>query len=57
MDRTQEIIAGIGLEKKRVGIIIGSKENPKSLAKLVEEIFESVFKMEPSPVLKQTNRT
>lgn len=53
--RTQEIIAGIGLEKKRVGIIIGSKQSPKSLAKLVEEIFESVFKMEPSPVLKQTN--
>ena len=57
VDRTQEIIAGIGLEKKRVGIIIGSKEDPKSLAKLVEEIFESIFKMEPSPVLKQTNRT
>jgi F420-non-reducing hydrogenase iron-sulfur subunit len=51
--RTQDIISGIGLERERVGIITGSKEDPKSLAELAKEIFDKVLQMEPSPVLKK----
>jgi len=53
--RTQEIIAGIGLEKERVGIVIGSAENPRPLADLAEEILEKVSEIKPSPVFKQAN--
>lgn len=53
--RTQDIIAGIGLEKERIGIIIGSAENPKPLAMLTEEILERISELEPSPVFKQAN--
>jgi F420-non-reducing hydrogenase iron-sulfur subunit len=44
------IIAEIGLEPERVGILIGSKDNPKSLAELAGEIFEEISKLKPSPV-------
>ncbi|EFK95670.1 Methyl-viologen-reducing hydrogenase, delta subunit, partial [sediment metagenome] len=37
---TAQTIAQIGLEKERVGIVANSKENPKTLAKLAEEILE-----------------
>jgi coenzyme F420-reducing hydrogenase delta subunit len=53
--RTQEIIAGIGLEKERVGIITGSTENPRSLNYLTEKILEKASKIKPSPVFKQAN--
>ena len=55
VERTQEIIAGIGLEKERVGIVIGSAENPRSLADLAEEILEKASEIKPSPVFKQAN--
>ncbi|MBW2144793.1 MAG: hydrogenase iron-sulfur subunit, partial [Deltaproteobacteria bacterium] len=48
VERTQEIIAGIGLEKERVGIVIGSAENPRSLADLAEEILEKASEIKPS---------
>lgn len=51
--RTQEIIAGIGLERERVGIIIGSGKDPKTLADIAAEIYEKALKLSPSPVLKQ----
>lgn len=51
--RTQEIIAGIGLEQERIGIIIGSAKDPKSLADLAEDILEKISEMEPSPVFRQ----
>lgn len=52
VERTKTIIAGIGLEPERVGIIVGSKDNPKSLAQLVEDILEETSQLERSPVLK-----
>ena len=51
--RTQEIIAGIGLEKERVGIIIGSKANPRSLGSLAGEILEKASQMPLSPVFNK----
>ena len=53
--RTQEIIGNIGLEKERVGIVVGSAQDPKSLAELTAEILEEISKIKPSPVLKQVN--
>ena len=53
--RTQEIIAEIGLEKERVGIIVSSAEKTRSLADLVKKILEKVSGIDPSPVLKQVN--
>lgn len=50
VERTEDIIAGIGLEPERVGIIIESKDNPKSLAELAGEILEDISRLGPSPV-------
>jgi F420-non-reducing hydrogenase iron-sulfur subunit len=47
---TASIIAEIGLEPERVGILIGSKDNPQSLAELAGKIFEDISKLKPSPV-------
>ena len=52
VDRTAETIAQIGLEKERVGIVANSKENPKSLAGLAEEILDRTGKLPLSPVLE-----
>lgn len=51
VERTRAIITDIGLEAERVGIIVGSKGNPKSLAQLASEVFERTLKLELSPVL------
>jgi coenzyme F420-reducing hydrogenase delta subunit len=50
VDRTRAIITDIGLEPERVGIIVGSKDNPKSLAKLAGEIYDDISRLKPSPV-------
>lgn len=55
VERTKEIIAGIGLERERVGIIMGSKDNPRPLADLAKEILDEISDIEPSPVLKKAN--
>lgn len=55
VERCQEIIAGIGLGKERVGIIVGSAENPRTLADLTAEILKKASEIDPSPVLKQAN--
>ncbi len=55
VQRTQDIISDIGLEKERVGIVVGSAQNPGSLAQLAGEILEKVSNIDPSPVLKQAN--
>ena len=52
VERTQQIISDIGLEKERIGIIIGSKDTPKSLADIAEDILEMTSNIDPSPVLK-----
>jgi len=40
VERAQGIIASIGLEKERLGILVGSKEAPKTLSQVVEELLE-----------------
>jgi len=53
VERTQQIIGGIGLEKERVGLIVRSKEDRRPLAKLAEEIVDLISKLGPSPVHKK----
>lgn len=53
VERTKKILSDIGLEPERVGIIIGSKGAPKTLAELAKEIFKKISQMGPSPALKQ----
>ncbi len=55
VQRTQEIIASLGLEKERVGILVGSVENPRPLVQLAEELIKKTVLIDPSPVLKQAN--
>lgn len=53
VQRTQQIIAGIGLEKERVGLIVRSKEDQRPLAELAEELLDLTSKLGPSPVHKK----
>jgi len=55
-ERTRAIITDIGLEAERVGIIVGSKYNPKSLVQLAREVFERTLKLQSSPVLDKVSR-
>ncbi len=56
VDLTAQTIAQIGLEKERVGIVANSKENPKTLAGLAEEILDRARELRPSPVLQRSRR-
>jgi F420-non-reducing hydrogenase iron-sulfur subunit len=56
VDMTAQTIAQIGLEKDRVGIVANSKENPKPLAKLAEEILDRTSGLRPSPVLERPRK-
>jgi F420-non-reducing hydrogenase iron-sulfur subunit len=56
VDTTAQTIAQIGLEKERVGIVANSKENPKPLAGLVEEILGRARQLRPSPVLERPKK-
>ena len=56
VDMTAQTIAQIGLEKERVGIVANSKQNPKPLAKLAEEILNRTSELRPSPVLERPRR-
>ena len=53
---TARTIAQIGLEKERVGIVANSRENPKPLAELAEEILDRTGELRPSPVLEPRKR-
>jgi F420-non-reducing hydrogenase iron-sulfur subunit len=50
VERTREIIGTIGLERERVGIVFGTAEEPKTLARQTEEIMESIAALPESPV-------
>jgi len=56
VERTRAIITDIGLEPERVGIVVGSKDNPKSLGKVAAEVFERTLKLQLSPVLDKVSR-
>jgi F420-non-reducing hydrogenase iron-sulfur subunit len=51
VQKAREIIESIGLEGNRIGILINPRENPKSLARLVDEIVCNASQLEPSRVL------
>jgi coenzyme F420-reducing hydrogenase delta subunit len=53
VQRTQAIISSIGLEVDRVGIIVGSKDAPKALGELVDDILKRTSGLGPSPVHKK----
>jgi F420-non-reducing hydrogenase iron-sulfur subunit len=53
---TAQTIAQIGLEKERVGIVVTSKDHPKPLATLAEEILDRTREVRPSPVLEWPRR-
>ena len=50
VERTKAIINDIGLEPERVGIIVGSKDNPQSLGEVAKGICENISRLKPSPV-------
>jgi len=54
--RTRQILADIGLEAERVGMVMGSKDEPKTLTEWVPEILRQVAHMAPSPVLQAAVR-
>jgi F420-non-reducing hydrogenase iron-sulfur subunit len=54
VEKTRSIIASIGLEDDRVGIVTDPKENRRSLATLTQEIMDRILKIPLSPVLKQS---
>ena len=56
VDRTKEMIKSIGLEAERIGMIMGSKESPKSLTDLADEIMARLVDLPPSPVLGPSNQ-
>lgn len=51
VQRVKEIIESIGLEGDRIGIVMNSKENPRSLVRLADDIMENIIHLKPSPVL------
>lgn len=53
VERAQQIIETIGLEKERLGILVRPKEDRRPLAKLAEEVLDFTSKLGPSPVHKQ----
>jgi coenzyme F420-reducing hydrogenase delta subunit len=44
------ILADIGLEKERIGIVANTRENPRPLAALAKEIMQKAARLGPSPV-------
>lgn len=53
IERTRSIISSIGIEEERIGIIIGSGVERRSLATFAEEIMERITNLRPSPVLNR----
>jgi F420-non-reducing hydrogenase iron-sulfur subunit len=54
LERAKAIIASIGLEAERLGIVVSSEKAPKELSKAVEEVYELTSHIKPSPVLRKS---
>ncbi|MBW1669014.1 MAG: hydrogenase iron-sulfur subunit [Deltaproteobacteria bacterium] len=52
VELARKIIASIGLEEDRVGIVMNEKERQKSLADFAKELMSRVSGLRPSPVLR-----
>lgn len=50
VEMARTIIETIGLEKERIGIITGSRTEPKTLEEQVKAILDQVKELTPSPV-------
>ena len=53
VEHARSIIASIGLEEGRLGIVVGSADREKSLAVMAGEIMEEISSFRPSPVLEK----
>ena len=53
IETAKSLIESIGLEKERIEIILGLKQELKSLAAHTSELFEQAKKLGPSPVHKE----
>ena len=53
VERARTIIAGIGLEEERIGIVVTLKEERKGLAALAQEIMQRIQALPLSPVFEQ----
>lgn len=56
VDRTKEILRAIGLEPERAGIVIHTREEPRTLADLARETMTQVAELGISPVLKAAGK-
>jgi len=50
VERTRKIIGSIGLEGERVGIVVGEKRGPDTLAHQAERLAVKISALPPSPV-------
>lgn len=50
IEMAKDIIESIGLERERIGIIVGSAKDPKNLDAHVNEIVKRTADLSPSPV-------
>jgi len=53
LERTKDMIAMIGLERERLGMVMNTKESPRGLGVMASEILEQVSSLAPSPVLRK----
>ena len=56
LERTRDMIAMIGLERERLGMVVNTKDSPKGLAVIAGEILERVSSLAPSPVFRKRQR-
>jgi F420-non-reducing hydrogenase iron-sulfur subunit len=53
VERTKDTIAQIGLERERVGMVMNTKDSPKGLSVMADELLDRLSGLAPSPVLKK----
>lgn len=56
LNRTKDLIAMIGLEPERLGMVMNTSENPKGLSVIAGEIMKQVSGLGPSPVFRKRQR-
>ncbi len=50
VERTRWIIGSIGLEEERVGFVVRSKDERRSLTEMAKEVMDFTSKLGPSPI-------
>jgi len=56
LNKSKDLIAMIGLERERLGMVMNEKDNPKGLGIIAGEILEQVKGLAPSPVFRKRQR-